>query len=69
MVHHHVDADSPYFYVTLSEGLVLIPLMYLTHQLIVRWIDARFGMAGPLIIIATAVYIQMNYITPLFFSD
>jgi len=43
--------------------------MYLTHQLIVRWIDARFGMAGPLIIIATAVYIQMNYIAPLFFSD
>jgi hypothetical protein len=57
-----MDRESLYLYVTLGEGLILLPIMYFAQRRIGGWI----GTALPIVIIAIAVVIQTRVIAPLF---
>jgi hypothetical protein len=61
-----MDRESLYLLVSISEGLVLIPLMYFSMGWFGRWFGPKFSTGGPTLIVMIALVIQIKFVVPMF---
>ena len=61
-----MDRESLYYLVSISEGLVLLPLMYFSMGWFGKWFGPKFVTAGPTLIVMIALVIQVTYVAPMF---